>query len=279
MGMGVICKVAMELQQLGYFDNVESVMDMGAQEVHVEFEKFKYWVKQTNLKFNENIFSDLKHYPAHPRVPTKEFWKMLGFKNVVCLDIAKQHDSIYCDLNYSFDDKAHIGKYDLVTDFGNNEHPFNIVEAYRTMHKLCKKNGYMIIEQAVFSGNGYYNLDIPFFEGLAVANNYSVIYSAYNIVTNNGEYHLPCDNQILKILLNSNIRTGISYIFKKNDDNEFKYCYQGTVEKSFTSIYRTQFITDIFPPERMYIPTVKTVGVRQALKIIISKLFSKFNKT
>lgn len=88
---------------------------------------------------NTEQFYNLKNYPGFPRTSTKEFWKLLGFTNTVCLDINGQHDSIYCDLNFPFDDINHIGKYDLVTDFGNNEHPFNVVEAYKTMHKLCKK--------------------------------------------------------------------------------------------------------------------------------------------
>ena len=40
------------------------------------------------------------------------------------------------DLNYPIEDQTEFEKYDLVTDLGNNEHPFNTVESYKTMHKL-----------------------------------------------------------------------------------------------------------------------------------------------
>ena len=40
--------------------------------------------------------------------------------------------------------KKFADKYDLVTDFGNNEHAFNIAEAYKTTHKLCKKDGLIL---------------------------------------------------------------------------------------------------------------------------------------
>ena len=279
MGMSLPIKIALELHQLGHFKNFSSVMDMGSQELHIDFEKFKYWVKQTNLQFNEEQFYNLKNYPGFPRTSTKEFWKLLGFTNTVCLDINGQHDSIYCDLNFPFDDINHNGKYDLVTDFGNNEHPFNVVEAYKTMHKLCKKNGYLWIEQAVFNGNGYFNFDIPFFEGLSVAKNYSVIYSAYMISTANGDqYHLPCVKDILdSINFNKVDLFGISYIFKKMEENEFQYCYQGQVtkENKYTR-YRTDFITDKFPPERYYIPSISTtIGGRKALNILIKSIISK----
>ena len=56
MGMSLPIKIALELHQLGHFKNFSSVMDMGNQELHIDFEKFKYWVKQTNLQFNEELF-------------------------------------------------------------------------------------------------------------------------------------------------------------------------------------------------------------------------------
>ena len=68
-----------------------------------------------------------------------------------------------------------MGKYDLVTDFGNNEHPFNFIEAFITMHKLCKEKGYLMISQNIFKGNGFVNFDISFFENFAAVNNYSIL--------------------------------------------------------------------------------------------------------
>ena len=39
--------------------------------------------------------------------------------------------------------------------FGNNEHVFNVGEAYKTMFKLTKKNGLIWIRQSVYNGNGF----------------------------------------------------------------------------------------------------------------------------
>ena len=81
------------------------------------------------------------------------------------------------DLNFPLTDKDLIEKYDLVTDFGNNEHPFNFIEAFITMHKLCKEKGFLMIHQGLFKGNGFVNFDISFFENYAAVNNYSIKHS------------------------------------------------------------------------------------------------------
>ncbi len=99
------------------------------------------------------------------------------------------------------------------------------------------------------------------------------------ISTANGDqYHLPCVKDILdSINFNKVDLFGISYIFKKKEENEFQYCYQGQVtkENKYTR-YRTDFITDKFPPERYYIPSISTtIGGRKALNILIKSIISK----
>jgi len=50
-------------------------------------------------------------------------------------------------LNEPFEDKSKFKKFDIVTDHGTCECVYNVGECYKTMHKLSKKNGYMIIHQ------------------------------------------------------------------------------------------------------------------------------------
>ena len=111
-------------------------------------------IKQAGLKFDEKIFERAKDFPARPRVPSSSLWKTLGIKITDRVDIASieridsidQKSVIQLDLNYQLEDKNMWNKYDLVTDFGNNEHPFNIMEAYRTMHRLTNLNGYLMMD-------------------------------------------------------------------------------------------------------------------------------------
>ena len=87
-----------------------------------------------------------------------------------------------------------------MTDFGNNEHVFNVGEAYRTMYNLTKKDGFIWIFQSVFGGNGFFNFDASFFEGYAAANNLSIVHSCYLIYPSEYEQIVvPC-NKIYSIL-------------------------------------------------------------------------------
>ena len=93
-----------------------------------------------------------------------------GFKETHRLDIEKlsrdnkkdEENCFIADLNYPVNEQLNLNQYDLVTDFGNNEHPFNVAESYRSMHSLTKQNGYMFVAQNYINGNGFYNFDFPF---------------------------------------------------------------------------------------------------------------------
>ena len=276
MGMTATVKIAIELYKQGLFKGINNVMDMGSQELHIGYDTFKFWCQAANLQFNEKDFEHLKNFPGRPRVSTAKLWNLLGVTSTACMDINRDHNSIFHDLNYPFTDEKHINKYDLVTDFGNNEHPFNVVEAYKTMHKLCKKNGYLWIDQAVLNGNGFFNFDISFFECMATANRYGIIYSAYVVNTlDNLQFHIPCHNSLLRLFdLNSVKYLGISYIFKKSSDEDFKYFYQDLGPSMKRSYYEVSFIPDPYPPERYYIPTLNQTNkrlLRQLAKNILQK--------
>ena len=175
-------KLLLDLNNRGFFNNKKSVIDMGDQDLNVNYEKLKESFKCWNINFNEFDFENSKKYPSRPRVPSSAFWKALGFKIYDRLDIEKLPrdkkigNVIIQDLNKQLINKENL-VYDLVTDFGNNEHPFNIAECLSTMHKLCKKNGLIIINQSFYNGNGYYNFDLSLFENVAAVNNYSINFS------------------------------------------------------------------------------------------------------
>lgn len=272
MGMQNTVKIAIELKRLNFFESMESVIDMGAQEIHMNKDEFQFLMDYGGIEYDIKDFPNL-NYPNSPRQITKPFWEALGFSEVSCLDYNNLHGSIYCDLNFPFENQKYFGKYDMVTDFGNNEHPFNVIEAYKTMHKLCKVNGYMWIHQDLINGNGLFNFDLSFFEGMAAANDYGIVYNSFVVTTeDNNQHHIPCERSILDLFDYSKLRhLGVNYIFKKTKDEEFKYFYQGTVTKEKKYPYTIQFISKIFPPERYYIPSKVAFGTR--------KLFKMFSKS
>ena len=278
MGISSVVKVAIELKKAGLFENIESVIDMGSQEIHLKYDDFIYLMESYGVEFEIKDFENLKNWPGSPRMSTKPFWRTLGLKVTDNLDINNQHGSIYCNLNLPFDNKDYLDKYDLVTDFGNNEHPFNVAEAYRTMHRLGKKGAYLWIDQAIFNGNGYFNFDLSFFEGMAAANNYGIIYSAFVIDTQDGgQYHIPCPREVLDLFDFGKINyIGVNYLFRKSSTEDFKYPIQGMPDSNNPNkTYKVSYVANKFPPERYYIPSNIELNGRYLIKEFIKKIKQK----
>ena len=196
-------------------------------------------------------------------------------------DTNDKSEHLIHDLNNPFDKKEFFEKYDLVTDIGNNEHPFNIAEAYRTMHKLCKKNGHMIIHQAYLRGNGFYQFDLSTIDSVAAVNNYSVVHSCFVIFQNDKSFTLPLNEDYLKLInLNEISFIYLFYILKKNNSDDFKFPYQGTgktpVTQEFYSLdtsYKNRL------PENTYIPhEIESIETRTLIKQLIRRLINKFRK-
>lgn len=273
MGMQNTIKIAIELKQLGLFNNLESLIDMGAQELHMTRADFDFVMKYGGIGYDKADFPNL-NYPGSPRQKTKPFWEALGFKQVDCLDYNKHHGSIYCDLNFPFEQKEYLNKYDVVTDFGNNEHPCNVVEAYRTMHRLCAKNGLMWIHQDIINGNGFFNFDLSFFECMAAANKYNICYNSFVITTQDKhQHHIPMERSILDLFDFGKLKhIGVNYIFRKTSEEDFKYFYQGSVDINNRDAYKIQFLSKRFPPERYYIPTKPNYGTIALFNMLTKRI-------
>ncbi len=279
--------IIFDLYQRDFFKNIKSVMDMGDQDMYVTFDEIKKKFNDNNIPFDEKKWENSKKFPTRPRVSTSTFWKALGINMASRMDIIKldrnenDGDHITHDLNYPLEKKELFGKYDLVTDIGNNEHPFNIVEAYRTMHKLCRKKGYMIIFQAYLKGNGFYQFDHSTIDNVAAANNYSIIHSCFVISKDKKSFTLPLDESYLQLVNLNNISLiGIFYVLKKNDDGEFKFPYQGTgktpVSKEFFTL-NTSYKNRL--PINTYIPhSIDKIKTKVLIKQIIKRIKNKFKK-
>ena len=257
MKIGLV-NIALELFKNKNFSSINNMLDMGSKEMRVSYDQLKYAFDQASIKINDKKFKKIKIFPKGKRISTKNFWQELGVKNYKCSDINNSHDSIYIDLNKPLTNKKLFKKFDLVADFGNNEHIFNVGEAYKTMYNLTKKNGHIWIFQAVFGGNGWFNFDSSFFEGYAAANNLSIVHSCYIICPSEYEqFVVPCNKDLFNLIdLTKVKKIDISYVFRKKTDKEFKYYYQYNLNKK-DSPYSVSFINNTYPPEKMYIPTMK----------------------
>lgn len=287
MGLGpAAVKLYIDLWQRGMFKDIKSVIETGSQELHMTRARFEDLVKCSGgleKSYNRADFVDIDNWPDTPRCSSRALYKLLGVEKYVSLDLNEEHGSIKHDLNEPFTDARHLGAFDLVTDHGTNEHAFNIAETYRTMHRLSKQNGYIVISQAVYGGNGYYNFDVPFFEGLAAANNYKILFCSYVVTTKDGhQFHIPPARELLATFDFAKMGTtvGITYVFQKLGSDEFNYPYQGTLMATMRNNagYMLQFSAQ--PPSRTYVPAywasdISTVGIKVLVRALIQKLRAK----
>tara|TARA_Y100000389_G_C17356210_1_gene461207 strand:- start:78 stop:929 length:852 start_codon:yes stop_codon:yes gene_type:complete len=266
MKIGLI-NIALELFNNKKFKSLNNMLDMGSKELRVSYNQLKFAFDQTQIKFNKKKFEKLKIFPKGKRISTKNFWQEVGVKNYKCSDINKSHDSVYIDLNKPLTNKKLLQKFDLVTDFGNNEHVFNIGEAYRTMYNLTKKNGLIWIFQSVYGGNGFFNFDASFFEGYAAANNLSIVHACYLVYPSEYEQIVvPCNKDLFNVLDLTKVKgVDISYVFRKKSDKEFSYNYQYGLNNN-QSKYLISFLNSEYPPEKLYIPTKSITKLKQKAK-------------
>lgn len=109
-----------------------------------------------------------------------ELYREIGCGSYQALDSNGQDGALVVDLNKGLDfqgqRKLLIGQFDLVTDFGTSEHIFEIGQAWRTMHALCKPGG-IIAFLKPYQGHRehcFYNVHENFFRDLAEANGYTI---------------------------------------------------------------------------------------------------------
>ena len=292
MGLGVATvQSLLELHRLDYFKNSNSVMEIGAQELHLKKEDLKELFEVAGLE-SELVekFPRVDNWPNRPRTSSKYLYESLGLKEYQSIDINGEMGAIAHDLNKPFTDKSKFNKFDIVTDYGACEHVFNIAEAYRTMHNLTKPGGYIIVSQQVIGGNGYFKFDESFFEGIASANNYKIIYNNYIVQTleqtKNGSDHQFLISRNKKmfsvldlsyIMKTEGVDLGVYGVLQKTKEDEFKIPYQNQLMKE---MYDIRGFNRVYLKEPMganlYVPratvTVEETSLSNILKALINKI-------
>ena len=289
MALGIAAaQNTLELYDLGYLKNSKSIIEIGSQEIQMHKEDLKQLFDNAGLKSDLiDKYPNMNNWPIRPFCPSKYFYESLGIKEYQSIDINGDHGAIVHDLNKPFEDKSKFNKFDIVTDQGSCEHVFDIAECYRTMHNLAKPGGYIIIAQAVWKGNGYFKFDDSFFEGIAAANSYKVIYNSYILTSKNKtksingsdyEFHIPRHRELFNILDFSKLdQLNIYGVLQKTKEDEFKFPYQGkfmkqkySIPKGFNRLYFKE------PMGYTYIPSatlrVEEAPFRFLLKALISKI-------
>jgi len=285
MGLGIeAVQNTLELWQQGFFKNTKKVIEMGSQELHLKTADFEDLVKMAGVNnYEKENFPNLDNWPKGPRCSSKSLYKMLGINEYHSFDINEELGAISHDFNLPFEDTTFYSQFDLVTDHGSCEHAFNIAESYRTMHRLCKPGGLIVIAQALWGGNGYFLYDKSFFEGIAAANNYKIVFNSYTISTGTytsagsaHQFHIPMNRELLMTIdLNKVGAIGVYAVLQKQADADFKIPYQGQYfsEQQGHFGFNRMFHQD--PPGYSYIPVVQSEGKNLSGKILLKTLVKK----
>jgi hypothetical protein len=112
--------------------------------------------------------------------PARELYEAMGCSRYESID-ANGEATCTADLNeplgpYAMGDV--FGQvFDLVTDWGTSEHCFNVAQAWKTIHDLCKPGGLIVFDKPAsgYPGHGYFLFDKIFFYGLAKFNRYKTL--------------------------------------------------------------------------------------------------------
>ncbi len=271
----------LELKSNGLLKDKRSIIEIGSQEIKVSNEDLRDLYQKSGLK-NFEIDNEV-NYPN--KSSAKKFYKDIGFEKYFCIDINKEHNSIEHDLNKPFENKKLFNNFDVVTDLGSCEHIFNFAEAYKTVHKLCKKGGLIIINQRLINTNGYYSIDPSFFEGIAAANNYNIVFKSFvidtNLKTKSGTkklFHIPQNKELLDCFnFKTNSNVGIYAVLEKTNDDEFKIPYQGELikDKYNNFGYNKFYLNDT--NKYTYVPQyqINNIKFSKLIKIFINKFLKK----
>ena len=292
MGLGISAiQNFLELYNLGYLKNSNSVLDIGSQELHCTKNDVKILFEQAGLDSKiVDKYPNVDNWPNKPRCSAKYFYNSLGLESYNCIDINDQFNSINHDLNLPYNDNSKFNKYDVVTDYGSCEHVFNISECYKTVHNLTKPGGFIIIAQGTYKGNGYFLFDKSFFDGIAAANNYKVIYSSYIVMpgtkTQDGsshQFHIP-QSEYLFNTLNINMLSNVAIynVMQKTSKDEFKIPYQHDFMNKYYNIAGFNRVYHKDPLSFSYLRSSKVshdkIPFKTLLKIFIKRLSKKFYK-
>jgi len=289
MGLGIAAvQNTLELSKLGLLEGTNKIVEMGSQELHLTALDLEEMIKMAGLNnFQKNKFPDIDNWPNSPRCSAKSFYQFLGIKEYVSIDMNKEHGSISLDFNLPLEDTSLYSQFDLVTDHGACEHAFNIAETYRTMHRLCKPKGLIVIAQSLWGGNGYFLYDESFFDGIAAANNYKIIFNSYVIATgsktpngSDNQFHIPLNRDLLKTIDLSKTSIGVYVVLQKQDKSDFKFPYQGQYlakkqgHFGFNRIYHQNPLSSSFLPEAK----ITALSGRDLLKELFRRIKSRITR-
>lgn len=264
------------------FGERSAALDMGAQDIDCTFEEFKSELARADMDTPDTESFDALHRYPKEKMSARALYEMLEFERYVCVDIGggdpggkngdaltKRWNAHVHDLNEPLTDTKLQGAFDLVTDFGNNEHAFNVAETYRSLHRVCRSGGVIVVHQAVVGGNGFYTFSPAFFEALAAANHYEILSSAFTLAAK--EFAIEPGGK-REFEMGPGDELGLLYAFRKVTNDPFRTPYQDELMAAMERVAGYRVVQGHWAGSRAYLPIATS---RDALRLLFSRLFGR----
>lgn len=163
------------------------ILELGAQEVyckgHEQFvrEFSRFFVASGEIGWKAKKLSEEKMDRMANQGFSSELFRACGF-DYAAFDIFDGDAVTLFDLNIQLTPPALTGTFDLVTNFGTTEHLINQYLAMRTIHELTRVGGviYHDLPMGGYHLHGYFSYNPMFFQHLAVANGYQVLFEGFS---------------------------------------------------------------------------------------------------
>ena len=234
MGLGPpVFALYRQLRTLGIFDRVQSVMELGSQNV---------WCPQSNMI--KDIFSAFNKSPPSQELldsftnwtgSARDFYEGLGLQ-YQCVDTDGKFGALTLDINFDKVPIEHKGQYDFVTNHGTTEHLINQLNAFQMIHDFTKCGGYML-HALPFLGqvdHGFFNYQPNLFDSLARYNSYRTLGVWVGLDWQLDSF-VPWETKLLDFLVLTPKSTGLLIVLhQKMYDTEFQVPFQGVYEETKT---------------------------------------------
>jgi hypothetical protein len=172
MGLGPpIIALYHQLKELGLFDDVKRVVELGSQNVwcpqrHMMRDLFRAFGRDAP---SEQLIDDFANWKGAAR----DLYENLGLE-YACIDVDDRFGSLMLDLNFDEVPAQHQDRYDLTTNHGTSEHILNQYNVFKMVHDLTRRGGLMLhaVPFTVHLEHGFLNYQPNFFSALAWYNGY-----------------------------------------------------------------------------------------------------------
>lgn len=224
-----------QLKQLGLFDSVRAVMEVGSQDL--------------KCRGHERAVTEL--YEAFGKAPGSEgpivdgaarrLYEALGF-SYACVDTDGRYGALALDLNFDPVPEDRVGRYDFVTNHGTTEHLCNQGHAFKVIHDFTRPGGLML-HVLPFLGvpmvdHGFFCYQPNFFEAMARHNGYDVCGIWLGIQNGTGSLSslIPWSPDLLRaVTLAQDSFANICVLMRKVHTHPFIVPFQGKYEGSRTA--------------------------------------------